>query len=264
MSSSALTDPATAIAQAVTAEHAAHYREHGYVVIPDLLSPDLLDILRRNCQAAMDRSDAEMDRLGTDVLGITRRGDRYFSCQPSLTDGELYEVIYSAVMEQAVRALMGDTVHVFWEQYVVKGREKGMKFSWHQDSGYVSADTPHQPYLTCWCALDDMSEANGTAWILPTSRLGIRSRVEHIRDPELNDLVGYFGDETGIPVICPAGSVAFFSSVTFHRSGFNRTDRHRRVYLIQYSHDIIAKPGTGEPWGRTECFLKDGRRVAER
>lgn len=253
----------TCPAPTITAEHAAHYREHGFVVIPNLISADHLDLLRRHCQAAMDRTDAEMDRKGTDVLGINRRGNRYFSCQPSYDDAELYDFIYSAVMEQAVRAFIGDTVHAFWEQYVVKGRESGMKFSWHQDSGYVSADTKHAPYLTCWCALDDMSEANGTAYILPTSRLGIRSRVEHIRDPEINDLVGYFGNDPGDPIICPAGSIAFFSSVTFHRSGWNRTNRLRRAYLMQYSDRIIAKPD-GTPWGRSECFLDQGRRVAER
>ena len=59
---------------------------------------------------------------------------------------------------------------------VIKGAETGMKFSWHQDSGYVNYPD-HKPYLTCWCALDDMSEANGTVHLLPFSRSGIRSWV---------------------------------------------------------------------------------------
>jgi ectoine hydroxylase-related dioxygenase (phytanoyl-CoA dioxygenase family) len=255
---------ATAPAPTITTEHVEHYREHGYVIIPKVISAEHLDLLRRHCQAAMQRTDAEMDKQGTDVLGINRRGNRYFSCQPSYADPDIYDFVYSQVMEQAVRALIGETVHVFWEQYVVKGRESGMKFSWHQDSGYVSADTPHEPYLTCWCALDDMSEANGTAYILPTSRLGIRRRVEHIRDSEINDLVGYFGKDPGDPIICPAGSIAFFSSVTFHRSGWNRSDQLRRAYLIQYSGELIQRKTDGKMWGRSECFLDKGKRVAHR
>ena len=41
-------------------------------------------------------------------------------------------------------------------------------------SGYVGTDTPHRPYLTCWVALDDMSEENGTVHVLPAPRAGIR------------------------------------------------------------------------------------------
>lgn len=254
----------TTTTPAITDEHLEHYREHGFVVLPSVIPEDLLELLRAKCQAAMDRTDAEMDRLGTDVVGLNRRGNRYFSGQPSLDDPELYDFIYSPLMEGVVRKLVGQTVHVFWEQYVVKGKENGMRFSWHQDSGYVSADTPHEPYLTCWCPLDDVSEANGTAAILPWSRLGIKTRVEHIKDPEINDLVGYFGDDPGDPVVCPAGSLALFSSVTFHRSGFNRSDALRRVYLIQYSDQQLRRPGSGDPYGRTECFLRDGERIAER
>ena len=40
-------------------------------------------------------------------------------------------------MADVCRATLGDTAYLFWEQYVVKGAEAGMKFSWHQDSGYV-------------------------------------------------------------------------------------------------------------------------------
>jgi hypothetical protein len=37
-------------------------------------------------------------------------------------------------------------------------------------------------------------------------------RCEHVRDKQSNDLVGYFGDDPGDPVIVPAGSIACFSS----------------------------------------------------
>lgn len=239
----------------------AQYQREGFVILPRVIPDDLLELLRSGCKASMDATDAEMDAKGVDALGINRRGNRYFSCQPSHSDRRLYDFIFSPLMEGVCRQLLGDTAHVFWEQYVVKGAETGMSFSWHQDSGYVGADTPHRPYLTCWCALDDMSEANGTAYILPQSRAGIRSRVEHIRDPQINDLVGYFGSDPGDPVLCPAGSIALFSSVTFHRSGWNRTPHLRRAYLIQYSHDLIRR-SDGTSWGRTEPFLIDGQRIA--
>ncbi|MBN9162634.1 MAG: phytanoyl-CoA dioxygenase family protein, partial [Myxococcales bacterium] len=106
-------------------------------------------------------------------------------------------------------ATLGDDAYFFYDQYVVKGADKGMPFSWHQDSGYVVGNggpVDHKPYLTCWCALDDTTVANGTVRIMPFSqapetRDGI---VPHLRQPGSNDLVGYTGDGEGVTVEVPA------------------------------------------------------------
>jgi hypothetical protein len=74
--------------------------------------------------------------------------------------------------------------------------------------------------------------------------------VEHVRDEETNDLVGYFGDDPGDPVIVPAGSIACFSTTVFHRSGPNTTDRMRRVYVAQYT----AEPLLSEDRSRPACL----------
>ena len=49
-------------------------------------------------------------------------------------------------MEGVTRTLLGDTVYLAFEQYVVKAVERGATFAWHQDSGCVP--TKHCPYLT--------------------------------------------------------------------------------------------------------------------
>jgi ectoine hydroxylase-related dioxygenase (phytanoyl-CoA dioxygenase family) len=138
---------------------------------------------------------------------------------------------------------------------VVKGADQGMKFSWHQDSGYVG--TPHTPYVTVWVTLDDVTVENGTVYILPYSKAGTRELVKHAEDPELRDKIGYTGDEEGIPVEIPAGSLAVFSSLVFHRSGANTTPRMRRIYLPQYSPEPIVKPD-GEIHAFADPFLVDG------
>ena len=104
-------------------------------------------------------------------------------------------------MAQIARAALGETVYLFNEQYVVKAAERGMTFAWHQDGGFI--DYLHQPYLTCWIALDDVSEANGTVYLLPYSRSGGRDVVEHIEDEDTHDRIGYFGDDPGDPVVVP-------------------------------------------------------------
>lgn len=247
----------------ITEEQKRQYREEGFFILKNVIPPEHLQLLRDECQYSIDRVNAEMDRKGSTVQGINHRDSRYFICQPSQERSQLFEFAFSELMAEICRATIGDDAWFFWEQYVVKAAERGMKFGWHQDSGYVGVEIPHKPYVTCWCALDDMSEENGTAYILPFSRSGTRTVVKHKREEGSNDLIGYFGDDPGDPVLVPAGSIAVFSSFTFHRSGFNRTPRWRRVYLAQYSGEIVLK-SDGKPWGRHDPFLKDGAIIGTR
>ncbi|MCW8130499.1 MAG: phytanoyl-CoA dioxygenase family protein [Planctomycetota bacterium] len=247
----------------ITEEQKRQYREEGFFILKNVIPPEHLQILREECQASIERINAEMDRKGENVQGINHRDNRYFITHPSNERPRLFEFSFSELMAEICRATIGDDAWFFWEQYVVKAAEKGMKFGWHQDSGYVGVDIPHKPYVTCWCALDDMSEENGTAYILPFSRAGTRTVVQHRREEGSNDLIGYFGSDPGDPVLVPAGSIAVFSSFTFHRSGFNRTPRWRRVYLAQYSGEIVLKPD-GQPWGRFDPFMKDGAVIARK
>jgi ectoine hydroxylase-related dioxygenase (phytanoyl-CoA dioxygenase family) len=106
-----------------------------------------------------------------------------------------------------------------------------------------------------------VTEANGTVYLLPYSRAGTREVVEHVRDQETNDLIGYFGDDPGEPVLVPAGSIACFSSTLFHRSGPNTTNRIRRIYLAQYSAEPILNEDRSGPRHLAEPLVVAGERV---
>jgi ectoine hydroxylase-related dioxygenase (phytanoyl-CoA dioxygenase family) len=243
----------------ITSEDRRRFREDGFVVLTGAVPQGDLDTLRGECRRFIDERDREMDSLGVDKLDLDRRGSRYFVHAYGKSPG-VERFLSSELMVQIARAALGDTVYLFNEQYVVKAAERGMKFSWHQDSGFI--DHPHRPYLTCWIALDDMSEANGTVYLLPYSRAGTRDVVKHARDEESNDLIGYFGDDPGDPVIVPAGSIACFSSTLFHRSGPNTTDRVRRVYVAQYSAEPILTEDGSRPLRLAEPLLVAGKRVS--
>jgi ectoine hydroxylase-related dioxygenase (phytanoyl-CoA dioxygenase family) len=246
-------------APCVTFEHARQFREEGYFILNGIVPPDDLDALRGECQRFVDERDREMDRLGVDKLDLDHRGSRYFVHAYGKSPA-VERFLSSDLMAKIARAALGDTVYLFNEQYVVKAAEQGMKFGWHQDSGFI--DYAHRPYVTCWIALDDMTEANGTVYLLPYSRAGTRDVVEHVRDQETGDLVGYFGDDSGDPVIVPAGSIACFSTTLLHRSGPNTTDRMRRVYVAQYSAEPILSEDGSRPRMLAEPLLVDGKRVS--
>lgn len=245
----------------ITDEQREQYQREGYFVLEGVIPEDHLQILRDSCDYLIDLMHQEMDRLETDHIHISHRGKRYHIAKQFDQPPRLSEYVFGPLMAEVCQATSGDNAFLFYDQYVAKSAEQGIKFSWHQDGGYIGF--PHTPYLTVWAAVDDMTIENGTAWIMPYSKIGVRSLVEHIRDPETGDKVGYFGDELGIPAIVPAVSLVVFSSLTFHRSGSNSTERMRRAHVTQYSPEPIYKPGTHELMHLGVPFLEDGRWIAD-
>jgi ectoine hydroxylase-related dioxygenase (phytanoyl-CoA dioxygenase family) len=235
------------------------YRDEGYYILNKIVTDRDLEVLRSECSELIHEQEAEMDRQKTDTLNLSRRNSRYFVFLAYRTRQGLGNFIFSDLMAEICKATIGDTAYLFWEQFVAKGTDaKGAEFPWHQDSGYV--DRPHKPYVNCWVPLDDVSEQNGTVYILPFSKAGTKERVEHEPMPGSSDRVGYFGKETGVPVVVPAGSIAIFSSVSFHRSGANSTTRMRRAYSVQYSPEVVLDKD-GSLKGLDERFLVNGIRV---
>ena len=232
------------------------YREQGWFVLEDALDQDTVELLRRECQRFMDERDAQMDAAGTDVMDLDRRGQRYFVNDCSTRSPALRQFLLDETMRDVCRATLGDDAYLFNDQFVVKGTDGETSFSWHQDGGYIAY--AHPQYLTCWIALDEVDETNGTVYVLPYERAGTREVVPHRRDPSTNDMVGYFGDDPGVPAIARAGSIVCFSSTVFHRSGANTTDRLRRVYVAQYSPEPILDADGCSPRHQAVPVLRAG------
>ncbi len=246
----------------IPADALTQYRERGYAVLPDMIDASTLARLREECAYFLGYVDSELDARGKQTYGITHRGKRYFIANRYRQSAYMPTFLYGELMGTVAQAFLGHDVYLFNEQWVVKGAEQGMKFAWHQDSGYVNFRDPgnqHAPYLTCWCALDDMTRANGTISVLPHHVLGTQNQVlDHELEPGSNDLVGYRGDEPGDLVEVKAGSIAVFSSTTLHRSSANTTDLSRRAYLAQYSAAPLTATN-GSPWGHAVPFVRDGQ-----
>ena len=234
------------------------YHDEGYMILERVIPDDMLQMLREECSYFLGYEDAEMDAREVVNAGITHGRNRYFIANRYRKSPRLWRFLYSDLMAAVARAALGPDAYLFHEQWVVKAAEKGKPFSWHQDSGYVKfgdAQTTHRPYLSCWCPLDDVNEANGSIYLLPHSRGGTKNWIaDHVQDADSSDLIGYEGDDPGIAVEAPAGSIVAFTSYNFHRSGANTTPGMRRVYLPQYSAEPLPKR-------QAVPFLKDGKNV---
>jgi ectoine hydroxylase-related dioxygenase (phytanoyl-CoA dioxygenase family) len=245
----------------ISPEQREQYHRDGFFFLENCIPPRHLEALRDEPERAVSFTDADMEAKRIQSNGICHYKNRYFIANMFRESQPIRDFLFSDLMAEICRATLGDEAYLFNEQYVIKAAEKGMHFGWHQDSGYIGY--PHRPYLSCWCALDDVSEENGTVYVLPYDRAGTRDWVQHEMEEGTNDHIGYRGDDPGIPAIVPAGSIVVFSSTTFHRSGNNTTDKMRRIYLAQYSAEpLMNKEGTGL-WGQAIQLLENGRNIYE-
>ncbi len=241
------------------------YAEEGYMVLKGVIPQDQMRMLREECSYFLGYMDARMDHGLVSADALSRRGNRYFINNLYRYSTRLWRFLFSDLMAAVCRATIGEDAYLFNEQWVVKGAEQGMRFSWHQDSGYVKFVDPgtrHAPYLTCWCTLDPVDESNGTVYLLPHSRAGTNGKIiTHTRDPDTNDLIGYTGGERGLAIDAPAGSIVAFSSFNLHSSGANTTDSMRRVYLPQYASAPLHHSKTGEQFNLAVPFVRGGRNI---
>src|SRR5438477_12901405 len=129
----------------ITDEHKQQYQTEGYFILERAIPPEQLEMLRNECQHFIDVINAEMDAEGVKVKGINHRDKRYFIARRHKDSENLRGFLFGDLMAEVVRATVGPEAYLFVDQFVVKMAEVGMKFAWHQDSGYVGH--AHPEYL---------------------------------------------------------------------------------------------------------------------
>ena len=54
------------------------YEDEGYMILPGVIPPDMLSMLREECSYFLGYYDSMLDAKGVQSEGITHRGKRYF------------------------------------------------------------------------------------------------------------------------------------------------------------------------------------------
>ena len=177
--------------------------------------------------------------------------------QSSVCDAIVSETLTrkGAIGSIAMALLGHDDTRLFNDQYVAKPPARADSalrascFEWHRDSQWCDngEDGSNVPYLSCWVALDDVSEENGTLRMLPyppaASDATHRERASAY--PPMSDLPspmsGDACEDCGRLLTIRAGSVVFFSDVVFHCSGPNLSESIRRAWMPQFSAGPIVR-----------------------
>jgi ectoine hydroxylase-related dioxygenase (phytanoyl-CoA dioxygenase family) len=209
----------------VSAE-ADFYRENGYLLVRGVLDEREVDEMR----VAIDRILETVAATGHDRSHTWAGVDQSLQLKGfhDLTyhDGVFTRMVAHPRLVEVLTQLIGPNVQLHHTKMLVKPPERGAPFPMHQDHPYF----PHERHsvLAASVHLDETDEANGCLHVMPGShRLG---PLEARGDSKTVD----YPLESGVACPAAAGDVLFFSYLTIHGSGVNRSPRTRRNVLFQY------------------------------
>jgi ectoine hydroxylase-related dioxygenase (phytanoyl-CoA dioxygenase family) len=216
----------------LSAAEIALYHEQGYLVIPDLLTPEGLARMREECMAAWTEQKKDAPTNGTWLQSALLVNIHHAS-------SIVRDYYFRGPLVGIASQLIGPNIKGATSQLTFKMRGNTKPFGWHQDNGYGQLLPANA--LTTLTALDDTDQSNGCLWLIPGSHKQGQIDVSDRLTPEAKkagaDLTVEVKDESGaIPIPSRAGGCLMFHCHTLHKSEGNfSTDRDRRVVFLRYA-----------------------------
>jgi len=232
----------------LSSDQLAFYADNGYVVVPDIVPPDVLTRIRDAITDITNEAQAGRSARLSDVLVEpdavgAGAGAATATARPPLRklnalvphDPFFRSVAASPAILDVVAQLTDNATRImlYSDQVFLKPAHCGSAKPLHQDNSYFRV-MPHSHGVTCWMAVDDATEENGCMRYIPGSHnLGLLPHKQisaaHLT-PEASDL----GREIPVPV--PAGAAIFHHLLTLHSSEANTSDKPRRAWALHYAN----------------------------
>ena len=218
-------------------EQIEFYRENGYILVEDAVTPDQLAEMRRIKDAFIEKS--RLVRESNDIFDLD---EGHSAAAPKLTriklphrqDPYFWEILRNSRITEVLRQLLGDNVLIQTSKLNTKAPGGGAAVEWHQDWAFY----PHSndDLLACGVLLDDVDEANGPLQVIPgshrgpvlnhNSQLGVFCGAIDPADPD-------FHREKAVTLTGKAGSMTVHHVRTIHGSAPNRSDRPRSMLFYE-------------------------------
>ncbi|CAF0869651.1 unnamed protein product [Rotaria sp. Silwood1] len=237
------------------------YRENGYYVIPNLLSPSQLKQWRTIIFSAIkDRAERkykfptvnEEDHTNIDFDYY----DNVFTQSVNLwqTHDSVKQILLESgeVIGKIAAELEGiDCVRIWHDQALIK-EPFANPTAWHLDVPYWSFTSLHA--ISVWIALDDATLENGCMYFMPGSHK-VTERHYYVANntfPEikigknLSDIFNTYSELKQWPTVAvpmKAGSASFHSGLLIHGAGANMTSERRAAMAIQMMPDNMIFNG---------------------
>lgn len=215
------------------------FRRDGFLIVERIIGPDTAAALAERF-GPMFRGEFETGlypdewnwREGRDAGDLTRQ-----ICNAWKSDRAVARTVLDARIGRWCARLRGWPGARINQDNVLWKPPRARPVGFHQDDGYQSWVVPPE-MATCWIALDDTHPEGGTLeYARGSHRWGLSPpEVEfHAPDDPLREMraaAARAGAEPEIvPVVVPAGGGAFHHGRTYHGSGANRSERHRRAVV---------------------------------
>jgi hypothetical protein len=221
----------------LTPDQIAFYRDNGYILIEDAITPEQLDRLRARTLDLIDQSRAvtESDEVfdldeghGPETPRLTRVK------LPHKVDPMFWDVIKNSAMTEALRDLIGDNVMLQTSKLNTKAPGGGQAVEWHQDWAFYPAT--NDDLLAIGLMLDDVDLDNGPLQVIPGSHKGpVLSHMSEdghfcgAVDPDDAD----FDMSKAVTLTGKAGSMSIHHVRMLHGSAPNTSDRPRLICFYE-------------------------------
>ena len=216
----------------------AFYREHGYVVVPDLLDGETLSAARQVVAELIEGARGVMAHTDIYDLEPTHRPDaprvRRIKT-PHLHHEVFRRILRTPRMVEVLTQLLGlSGVRLHGSKLNIKAPQYGSPVEWHQDWAFY----PHtnDDVLAVGVMLDDCALENGPLMVVPGSHKG--PVHDHHCDGYFCGAIDPACDidySKAVPLVGRAGSMSFHHVRLVHGSAQNVSDKPRQLLLYEFT-----------------------------
>ena len=240
----------------------AGYEDNGYLIVPEVLDPALLEEARAEslaiCRGERGRIDGVIQASPHENdLSVLRR---YLCIHfPHKISRLARDIARLPTVVEPLTRVIGPNVKMMQSMLFIKSEGKPGQ-AWHQDETHIP--TRDRSLTAVWIALDDATVENGCLWVIPGSqRAGVLYPDKEQNDPRFDctrEAYGFrYREEDAVPVELAAGSGLIFSGYLLHRSLPNSGRHGLRRALVNHCMSAESllpwfRPADSEPMGTVD------------
>ncbi|MEM9575390.1 MAG: phytanoyl-CoA dioxygenase family protein [Pseudomonadota bacterium] len=262
----------------LTPEQIRTFERDGYLVVPDVVPPEVLARVKAEYSALMDQlymrwfaegrvavEPADLDFWGKlleaykakcdwfQPMDISLPGDEIAPDTPFHFGPAVFDLLTEPRLLDVAESLLGPELTSNPIQHVrLKPPTSTLQSDeirahitatdWHQDRAVALEEADETRMVTVWIAVTDATPENGCLQV--QAKTADQAMLPHCPKTQTGIADGFVDEAKAIPLPVKAGGVVLFHPLTPHASLTNQTDTFRWSFDIRYNV-------TGEPTGRS-------------
>lgn len=223
----------------LTPEQVASYRENGFVVQHNFLTPEEVEVWRQGVAEAVAQRDDRVLADGSWRTGKNEYYEKVFIQRINLWQDHagMRKLMFDPRIGKMAATLAGvDGIRIWHDQALIK-QPWGNPTAWHLDNPYWSFSS--RDSISIWVALDDATVDNGCLYFMP----GTQHSADFDNVPigqnmgSLFEVYPQWASRKTIAAPMKAGSCSFHNGLVAHAAGANMTPGFRRAMTCAYMPD---------------------------